>query len=154
MKLKIMTTATIAIMLLASQGQAIVSLGLVGCNPANRSMADCPPFFSLVCAPEVKKGNVDATMRILNGYAQGSLAQREQFVKTVSGLNALEQDQKISHLFKSIGIKDEAGVAEFVGAREVSAENVKTFAQSTGITESEARQVATSVAKALLGEQQ
>lgn len=144
-------TATIATILITQSAHAFLTWGfLQNCTGWNY----CAPYQYLVCAPEVQEGNIKATERVLNTFAQGELKGDKEFTAIVQTISKLPTNQKIAAYFAAVGIKSEQDAVEFVSSREANPKYVKSLASNTNISEEKASLVASAIARALLGEQQ
>jgi len=110
----------------------------------------------VACAPEVLKGNVAATDRVLATLAHSpEFASATTFKSAVKEIAAVPAaDQRAADYFALIGVdssnKDQ--VVEFIGARQVESKYVTELQRQTGLNDAQAMKVATEVQNALRGD--
>jgi hypothetical protein len=106
------------------------------------------------CAPEVVKGNVAATDRVLATLsASPEFSNAQQFKTVVSKIAREKTAAKVDRYFALIGVDahDSKAVAEFIGARDVRGAWLSSLERSTGVSGTQAETVARELQKALRG---
>jgi hypothetical protein len=106
------------------------------------------------CAPEVVKGNIAATDRVLSTLSTSQeFASATQFKTVVAQIAQDKTSAKVTRYFALIGVdaRDSKAVADFIGARDVRGAWLSSLEHSTGVTGTQAETVARELQKALRG---
>ncbi len=113
-----------------------------------------PRGHAISCAPEVVKGNVAATDRVLAKLASSKeFASAAQFKSVVASIASEKTSMKVDRYFALIGVdsRDSSAVAEFIGARDVRGAWLTSLEKSTGVSGQQAETVARELQTALRG---